>query len=204
MMYISAGVFCTNRAFAIFIERGEVVLVFVIWNLIFAVHGVYAAIAAVAGREYAVKRVDACLHADKHILRFADAEQVPRLFFWKLCIDLIQNTEDVLLAERTADAIAVEVHICQISGALDPQVGKSPALHDAIYSLLRIFFDIVPVSFEAPVGPSMRPVHSLFLILIIGRGAGALVERKNNIRAKAVLDFYRTLRRKAMQAAIHM
>ena len=126
------------------------------------------------------------------------------LFLRQFFIYLIQNTEDVLLAERAADAVAVEVHIGQVFGALDAQVGKPPALHDSVYRLLSIFFNILPVGFEAPVGPSMSPTHRLFLILIIGRGAGALVERKNNISAEAVLYFYRTLRRKAMERAVDM
>ena len=136
VVYVRAGVFGTNGTSAVCIERREVVLIFVIWNLVLAVGGINAAVAAVAGREHAVERVDAGLYADKHIFRLADAEQMPRFILRQLRIYFIQNTEDVLLAERAADAVAVKVHVRQIFSALDAQVGISPALHDAVYRLL--------------------------------------------------------------------
>src|SRR3989344_1609447 len=50
----------------------------------------------------------------------------------------------------------------------------------------------------------MRPLHCLFLIVVIGDRCGAFVERKNNIRTDLVLYLYGALRRKTVKRAVEM
>src|SRR3990167_4751421 len=50
----------------------------------------------------------------------------------------------------------------------------------------------------------MSALHRLFLIVPIGRGRSALVERVDDVGAEPVLDFYRALGSKPVQSPVDM
>src|SRR3989344_3172867 len=127
---------------------------------------------------------------------------MPRLLFGQFAVHLFENAEDVFLAKRTADAVAVEIHFCERARGFNTQVFESPALHDAVQALLSIRVYILTVRGEATPSPSMRTFHRLFLIFAAGRRRCAFVKRKNDVGTERVLDFNRALGCEAVQRAV--
>ncbi len=107
-MDIGPGVVRAGVAVAGVVDRGEVAPESGGIDIESAFGDIDRRIARDPGRVHAVEGVRAVLHRDEDVLGFADAEHVPRLVLGQFVAAPADNAAEVVLLQRTADAVTVE------------------------------------------------------------------------------------------------
>ena len=72
---------------------------------------------------------------------------------------MLENTENVFFAERSSDAVAVEIHAREFTGAFDAQIGVAAALNDSVYPLRVVRCHVLPVRGIRAIGKTQR-IHN--------------------------------------------
>ncbi len=199
---VQAGV-----AVAAFLQRAEVALVLGAGEVVPAGGVVERRVAGHPGGGDAVEGVRAVLNGGEDVVRFGDAQQVPRLVLRQLLVAPAHDRAEVLLLQRPADPEAVEVHGAEVAAGLAAQVLVLGALDHPEQGLVGLAGALVrepEVLGDAPLGPAPGPLQGLLLVAAGVLQRGELVEREHDVRADLVLDVHGDLGAEAVPVAVEV
>ena len=201
MADIGSAVAAAGRAPAALLDRAHIFLVLLVEQVDLALIRVYMTVAAVAGRINTVKEVNAALHSLQNIGRRSDSHEIGRLVHRKIRHGLIQHMVHLLmcLADRkSADRIAVQIHLGNPLCMVDPDVRVDGSLVDAEQHLVTVHGILQTVEalhlILAALQPARRPCHGILHIFPLGKRRRTFIERHGDRGAEIGLDLHALLR----------
>ncbi|MPM62531.1 hypothetical protein SDC9_109404 [bioreactor metagenome] len=210
MMQIGAGVVGARVTVATVLERDEGAPVGRGGDVVAAVRGVDGGVSGDPARVDAVEGVDSRGDRGEEIVRFADAEQMPRLVLRQLRGAPGDDLTEPLLFQCTADTVAVEVLTIglgrqQPAASLPAQVFVLRTPHHTEQRLIRTMGALrgqFAVGHQAPLSPGLGPLYRGFLVPAGVQQSGQLVEREDDVCPELMLHRHADLGGEAMPVAV--
>ena len=131
MTDVSPAVGTAGRTLTAFLNGAVIQLVLLVKEVELALVGVYMAVAAVSGRVYTVKEINAPVYCLQNVGRRSHAHKINRLFFRQMWNRHIQDMVHFLMGlsyRKSADGIAVQIHLPDRLCVLDTDLVNDAAL----------------------------------------------------------------------------